>query len=200
MSGESIEDDSISFSRNSYLSCINIVFKTTLWCSLPYQLFLLIVPSAFSHWHTVQSKVAPPPYTLTVHSSQPVFIEHAPAPLHTQADALFLLCRKLGKRHEVCMDPAIVSSYCFNYFSESNFSFRNSKSHEYSGFAMARADSKFYLDIHSEFCNDIIQVTLSHQLTFPIFSDKPPQNTEAFSFYDPCILVYLPRIELTSKR
>jgi len=58
----------------------------------------LIVPTSLSPWHTEHHRSAP--YFLTVHSSQPVFVDIVPAPMHTQADTLFLLCRKLGKRHE----------------------------------------------------------------------------------------------------
>lgn len=60
----------------------------------------LITPSAFNHLHTSSSALAPPHYSLTIHSSQPVFVEHIQAATCTYADALFLLCEKHGKRHE----------------------------------------------------------------------------------------------------
>eukprot|EP00112_Aurelia_sp_Birch-Aquarium-sp1_P002218 Seg1238.1 transcript_id=Seg1238.1/GoldUCD/mRNA.D3Y31 product=Calpain-D protein_id=Seg1238.1/GoldUCD/D3Y31 len=68
----------------------------------------LVVPSAFNHWHTSQTQ-SPPHYTLTVHSSQRVFIDQVIAPKYTQADALFLLCQKNGKTHEKI--PGITCYY-----------------------------------------------------------------------------------------
>ena len=70
--------------------------------------FLFTVPSAFNHWHTSQTQ-SPPRYTLTVHSSQRVFIDQVIAPQFTQADALFLLCQKNGKTHEVRLSITLLS-------------------------------------------------------------------------------------------
>ncbi|XP_066912144.1 calpain-15-like [Clytia hemisphaerica] len=72
----------------------------------------IIIPFAFNHWNSGIECATPPKYVLSIHSSNPVLTEHIAMPKYTFSEALYLMVKKLGKKHEGISG---VSCYYMSY-------------------------------------------------------------------------------------